>query len=122
MPSEKFGEIVVAALEQNREIAPINNMARGLQGLHTFYEVTKIGNHLRRAASQIDNRDIGLAQPVNDSVDGFSRHDLLAFRPGVHMAMHTSEVAKLADVNLQDLGLGAAQLKAFGSQSVRKPR
>ena len=37
------------------------------------------------------------------------------------MAMHTSEVAKLADVNLQDLGLGAAQLKAFGSQSLRKP-
>ena len=37
------------------------------------------------------------------------------------MAMHAGEIAKLADVNLQDLGLGAAQLKAFGSQSVRKP-
>src|SRR5437667_9355552 len=95
-------------------------MARGLQFLHSFDEITKIGNQFRRAAGKIDSVNIGPGHPTNDPINCFARHDLFALWPGIHVAMHASEIAKLADIHLKNLRARAAELPAFNHESIGK--
>ena len=102
---EKFRQIFIAGLEQNREIAPVDHMARWREFFRAFDEVAKIGNHLRRATGKIDNRNLGPGQPIDDPIDGLAGHDFFALRSGVYVAMHAGEIAKLAYVDLENLGV-----------------
>ena len=55
-------------------------------------------------------------EPINHAIDRFAGHDLLALWPGIHMAMDAGEIAKLADINLEDLRPGMAQGEGILSQ------
>ena len=102
-------------LEQNREVATIDHMPRRCQRFHALDEIAKIRNHFRRASGEIDDRNVRLREPIDDPINRLSRHDFLALRSSVHMAMHAGEIAKLAHVDLQDFRAPAAERKrTFG--------
>ena len=69
---------------------------------------------------QVDRRDVRLRQPIDEPIDRRARHDFLPLRPGVHVAMNASEVAKLADVDLEDLSLRVAERQAVLRQLARE--
>src|SRR6516225_1762673 len=76
---------------------------------YSLNEITKVGDHFRRATAKIDGWDVSLCEPDNDVIDCLARHNFLALRAGVHVAMHTGEVAKLAHVHLKNFWPPAAQ-------------
>ena len=81
-----------------------DHMPQRLQVSYTLDEIAKIGNHFRRATGEVNRWNLRLCQPIDDSINCLARHDLFALRPGVHMAMQAGEVAKLAHINLENLG------------------
>ena len=111
MSREKFRIIFKARLEQDRQVAAIDDVPRRGERFQPFDEIFEVGNHFRRAASQIDCRDVGLREPIDNPVDRFAGHDFLPLRSGVHMAMNAGEVAELADIDLQDLRSRVTQRK-----------
>ena len=82
--------------------------------------MTEIRNHFRCAAGEIDRRNVGLGQPIDQPVRRLPGHDFLPLRSGVHVAMDAGEVAKLADVDLKDLGLRVAKRQRVLSQFSRE--
>ena len=92
----------------------------GVERFQSLDEIFEIGNHFRRAAGQIDRGDIRLRQPIDHAIDRLARHDFLALRPGVHVAMDAGEIAKLADVDLQNLRLRVPQRKRMLGEFARK--
>src|SRR5258708_2332520 len=120
MGNQKFGEPVKAGFKQNREVAAIDN---GFDLRHLpepLDQIAKIGNHFRRAAGQVHGRNVGVYQPVEDSVDGRARDDFFAFWSGVHVAVNAGEVAKLAHVELEDLGATALESQSVIRQCAGK--
>src|SRR5438105_14039069 len=90
-------------------------MPRRCQRFHALDEIAKIRNHFRRASCEIYDRNVRVRKPIDDPISRLSRHDFLALRPGVHMAMHAGEIAKLAHVDLQDFRAPAAKReRTFG--------
>ena len=83
-------------------------------------QILEVGNHFRRAAGQIDRRDVGFREPVDHPIDRFAGHDFFTLRSGVHMAMNADEVAELADIDLQDLRSSVAQGKGVLDQFARE--
>ena len=65
--------------------------------------MTEIWNHLRCAASEVESGDVGLLKPLKDLIDRLTGHDLLTLGPSIDVTMHASEVAELANVELQNL-------------------
>ena len=47
-------------------------------------------------------------------------HDLFALRPGVHMAMHAGEIAKLAHIDLKNVGSRTTKRDRLFGQLVRE--
>src|SRR5262245_61288018 len=84
-------------------------MTTRFQLFHPLDEMPKIGNHFRRATSEIHSRNIRVREPIDDPISCLPRHNFLALRPSVHMAMHAGEIAKLAHVDLQDFRAPAAE-------------
>jgi len=84
-------------------------MARLCQRCYSLDEITEIWDHLRCAAGKIDGWNLAFPQPIDNAVDRLARHDFLALWPGVHVAVHTGQIAKLADVDLKNLRMPAAQ-------------
>src|SRR5260221_13825940 len=95
---EKFGEPSKAGFKQNREVAAIDDGFDLRHLAEPLDQIAKIGNHFRRAAGQVYGRNVGVYQPVEDSVDGRARDNLFAFRSGVHMAVNAGQVTELAHV------------------------
>ena len=120
MSREKWRIILKAGLEQNRQITPVDDVPRRAERLQVFNEIPEVGNHLRRAARQIDRRDIGLGQPIDHPVDRFTGHDFLALRPGIHVAVNAGEIAEFADVDLQNLRPGVTKWERMFGQFARK--
>jgi hypothetical protein len=87
-----------------------------MQLFHSLNEIAKIGNHLRRAAGEVDGRNIRVGQPFDDVINGLTGHDLLALRPRVHVTVHANEIAKPAHVHLKDLRTRAAKRKRMRIQ------
>src|SRR4029450_8428995 len=82
--------------------------------------MAEIWNHFRRAAGEIDSGSLSLCEPIDDPIYSLMRHDLLALRPGVHMAMHAGEIAKLAHVDLKNFRARPAQRHRVFSQPLRE--
>ena len=118
---EKFRQILVSGLEQNREIATIDDMARRHERCHSFEEVTEIGNHFWRAAGKIDNRYLGLCQPIDNPIDGLARHDFPALWSSVHMAMCAGEIAELTHVDLKNFWTSTTEQDRMLGKFLRKP-
>ena len=113
---EKSREAFVAVFEQNREVATIDHMTWRPQFFHALDEITKIGNHFRRATGEINGANVRLRQPIDDPINCLARHDFLALRSGVHMTMHADQIAKLTNVDLKNLGTRAAKREmTFGN-------
>ncbi len=106
---QELGHAVEGGFEQDRQVAAVHDVPARGHGGQPFHEVAEIGDHLRRAAGQVDHGDVGVFEPAEDAVGGFARHDFLALGPGVDVAMRARQVAELADVDLQDARLGVAQ-------------
>src|SRR5712691_8735279 len=95
-----------------------------LQVFHSLNEITKIEDHFRRAAGQIDSWNLGFREPIDDPINCVPRHDFLALWPSVHVAMHAGEIAEFAHVDLKNFRTRATKhdvvlSKAF-SKSVHK--
>ena len=118
---EKLRQIFIAGLEQNRKIAAVDHMPRWRERFHAFDEIAKIRNHFRRATGKIDNRYLGLCQPIDDPIDGLARHDFPALWSSVHMAMCASEIAKLAEINLKNFRASATEQDRVLRKFLRKP-
>src|SRR5215475_5216281 len=73
------------------------------------YEMAKIRNHFRCTTGEVNCWNFGVRQPIDNPIDRLVRHDLFALRPGVHMAMHASEIAKLTQIYLQNLWARTAE-------------
>src|SRR5262249_32753918 len=104
VPSQKRREVSIPRMEQDREITPVDEVPAGSQGPDIFYEITKIGNHFRRAPGDVHRWDVRAREPVEDAIDGLPGHDFGAFRAGVHMAMVAGQIAEFAHIDLQYLG------------------
>src|SRR5262249_45911488 len=87
---------------------------------HTLYEITKIGDHFRCTTGKVNGWNVCIRQPIDDSIDCFACHDLLALWPGVNMAVHAGEIAKLANVDLKNLRSCTTQPQTVGGQSSGK--
>ena len=122
MPREELRVILVARLEQDGEIAAIDDVPRRGERFQPFDEIFEIRNHFRRAAGQIDCRNVGLREPIDDAIDRLARHDFLALRSGVHMAMNAGQIAELADVDLQDLRFGVTKRQRMLGAAVAAKR
>lgn len=109
---QKVRHVFVAGFVENSEVAAVDDGFHLGQGAEPFDEVSKIGNHFRRPAGQIDGVDVGVSEPVEDAVDGPARDDLLALGTGVHMTMDAGEIAEFARVDLEDLGAPAPWCEA----------
>src|SRR5439155_7292417 len=118
---EKLRQIFIAGFEQNREIAAVDHMPRWRERLHAFDEIAKIRNHFRRATGKIDNRYLGLCQPIDNPIDGLVRHDLPALWSSVHMAMCASEIAELTQVDLKNSWTSATEQDRVLRKFLRKP-
>ena len=121
MRGEKFRQILVSGLEQNREIATIDHMPRWRERFHPFDEIAKIGNHFRRATGKIGNRYLGLCQPIDNPIDGLACHDFPALWSSVHMAMCAGEIAELAQVDLKNFWTSATEQDRMLGKFLRKP-
>ena len=109
---QKFREAIVRGLQQDREIAAVDDAAAQRKRAHPFDDMAEVGDHFRRAAGEIERGNVGRGEPVDDAIHGFARDDFLALRASVHMAVHAGQVAELADVHLQNLRARAAQREA----------
>src|SRR6266498_646609 len=96
-------------------------MPRRRERCQALDQIAEVVNHLRRAAGKIDNGNISPGQPIDDAIDRFTRHDFLALRSGVHMAMCAHQVAKLANVDLKDLRASPTQTDRMLPQFLREP-
>ena len=88
--------------------------------LSTLDEISKIGNHFRRATGEVNRWNVGIRQPIDDPINCLARHDLFALRPGVHMAMHAGEITKLAYVDLKDFWPTTTKLQTRGAKPIRE--
>src|SRR5437762_13345027 len=91
-------------------------MARLFECSQALDEIPKIWNHFWRAAGKVDSWNLGLGQPIDDALNRRARHDLLAFRSGVHVTMQASEIAKFADVDLQNFSFAMASRQRVSGQ------
>ena len=66
-----------------------------------------MGIEFRRAASEIEQPDTLPRQQREHLLDGGKRHRLGAGRAGVDVAVHTAEIADVAQVDLQRVQLRA---------------
>jgi hypothetical protein len=81
-------------------------------------EIAEIGNHFRGASGEIDGKNVRVRKPINDPVNGLACHDFSPLRPGVHMAMRTSQIAKFAHIDLKNLRTRATELQTARCQSL----
>src|SRR5205085_11519119 len=95
-------------------------MSERFQRFHLLDEIAKIRNHLRRAASEIDNWNISLCEPLDDAIDCLAIHDLLPLRASVHVTMHADEVAELTHIDLKNFRTPTAQLQTRDGKSTRE--
>src|SRR5260370_13608218 len=120
MGNQKFGEPVKAGFKENREVAAIDN---GFDLRHLpepLDQIAKIGDHFWQAAGQVHGRNVGVCQPVEDSVDGRARDDFFAFWAWVKVEVSAGEVTKLAHVELEDLGATALESQSVIRQCAGK--
>src|SRR6266576_1513654 len=96
-------------------------MARLCQRFPSLDEITEIWNHLRRAAGKIDGRNLSFPQPIDNTVDRLAPHDFLALWPGIHVAVHTGQVAKIPDVDLKTLRMTASKWDRAPRQLLCEP-
>jgi hypothetical protein len=69
---------------------------------------------LGRATGQVEHRDGAGAQHLEHQVDGGTVHHLGAVRPGIHVAMQTTLVAFVAEVDLQGAELRPGDRREIG--------
>ncbi len=120
MAREEWRIIFKAGFEQNRQVAPVDDVSRRGERFQALDQILEVGNHFRRAAGQIDRWDVGFREPVDYPIDRFAGHDFLALRPSVHMAVNAGEIAEFADIDLQDLRSSVTQGKGVLDQFARE--
>ena len=108
MAAKKLRQIIFAGFEDNRQIAAIHDMPP--EPARRFDQIIEIRVQLRRAAGDIESRNVRGAKKTQHRVDIFPAHHLLARRPRLDMAVNARQIAIAPQIDLQDID-GAA-LKA----------
>src|SRR5947199_8826737 len=101
---QKLSETFITRLKEDREIAAIDHVPRRMQRLYPFNEIAEVRNHFWRTAGKIDSWNLGLGQPIDNAINRCTGHNFFPLRSRVYVAMHASEIAKLANVDLKNLG------------------
>ena len=100
---------LVAGLLDDGGVEPSHHFARLVKVAHAFDEFAEVGVHFGGAASEVEDGDVGLFEPVDGFVEVLSGDEFFAVRSGVHVAVHTGNVAKLAEVQLKNAWSGASE-------------
>ena len=77
------------------------------QAARRFDQIIEIAVQLRRAAGDIESRNVASSKKAQHRVDILPAHHLLARRPGFDMAVNARQVAVAPKIHLQDID-GAA--------------
>ena len=104
MGGEKTGQPLVAAFEQNGEIAAIDNGFDLGHFAKPLDQIAEVWNHLRRAAGEVHGVDVRACQPGEDAVKSVAFDDFFPLRTCIYVAVNTGEIAAFADVDLKDFG------------------
>ena len=115
---EELGEVLVAGLEEDGEIAPVDDpdavFHRGVD------QPSKVRVQLRRAAGEIEFPGPGSVHECDDLSCRQGVHLLRAFRTRVHVAVHARLVAAVAQVDLQRCETTPAYRRKGGIGQQRK--
>src|SRR6056297_571416 len=79
------------------------------EGMSLLDQPSKIRVHLRRTAGDVQRRNVGLRQHIDDRLGRFSRHAFATCRAGVDVAVRAGMVANFADIDLQDFDAGGVE-------------
>jgi hypothetical protein len=120
MVGEKTSEPFVAGVQEDGEIAAINDFFDLMHLPEAFDEIAEVRDHFGRASGEVDGVDVRASQPVENTVNRIAINDFLALWARIHMAMDASEIAELADVKLEDLGALAAKRQAVIGQPLEE--
>jgi hypothetical protein len=120
MGGEETSEPFVARIQEDGKIAAINDCFNLLYLPEAFDEISEVGYHFRRAASEIDGVDVRTSQPIQNTVNRVAIDDFLALWTRVYVAMDTGEIAEFADVKLEDLGALPAKRPAVIGQRLEE--
>jgi len=93
--------------DQDRQVAAINDPTT--QGMGLLDEPAKIRVHLGRAAGDVERGNLEAIECRDDRLGCLTRHAFAAIGASIDMAVRTRLIAKLANVDLQDLNAGCLQ-------------
>lgn len=106
---KKWSHPFITGLDENGEVAPVNNGSVRQDVAQTQDKVLKIGNHLRRATGQIDTRNRMLCNPIQNAIHGLAGNDFPSSWTGIDVTMRAGEVAEFADIDLKHAQPGSIQ-------------
>ena len=118
LAGEKPGEIFLARLEEDREVAAVDHLRAA--AARAAHQVAEMRVQLRSAAGHVERRRAARREIVEHLVRGLARHRLGARGARVHVAMQARLVADVAHVHLQDLQPPAADGGKIGVEEKRK--
>ena len=119
---EKVAQPLITWFKEDREVTAVDDRFHLRHFSELADKITEIRHHLRRASSQVHSFNVGIRQPSEDPINGVPGNSLPAFRACVDVTMDTGEVAKFAQVKLQDLCAFASATQVMVGQRLRKKR
>ena len=84
---EKLRQSFITRIEQNGEIAAVDDVTRRAQRFYLLDELAEVRNHFRRAPGRIDCRNLSAREPIDDPINRLAGHDFFALRTSVHVTM-----------------------------------
>ncbi len=120
MASEKFPQVGLRGDQQHGEVAAIHHLPSESAGL--FDQPTEPGVEFWRSSCDVYSWDVGLGQSLNTLLRCLQGHGLGTIRAGVHMAVTTSLVTELADIDLKDAYSCRTERVEAGSMELRIKR
>src|SRR5262249_10188134 len=113
---EKFGQILLSANPQHREVAAIHDVAIQLAG--AFHQPAEIRIQFGGAPCDVDFRDVRFCESLHADLRRGPIHDFTPIGTRITMAGMASLVAELANVDLEDLDFVCAELSAAVSRQL----
>ena len=111
---------LVAGFFNDGSVEAGHDFARLVEVAHTLNETAEVGMHLGSSASKIERGDIGLFEPVDSAIEVLTGDEFFAVRTCIHVAMDASNVAKFAEVELENTRSGAGERNSIRGESLVK--
>ena len=84
---EKLRQSFITRIEQNGQIAAVDDVTRRAYRFYLLDEIAEVRNHFRRATGKIDRRNLGAREPIDDAINRLAGYDFFALRTSVHVTM-----------------------------------